>query len=369
MGKRFEVLDSFRGLSAIFVVIFHMHYAGSITELSFFRGSSLFVEFFFVLSGFVLAHGYGWKENLKFKDFLITRTFRLMPLHIVILIVFIILEFGKLFVYQNGFHFNNIPFTNSANPNDIIPNLLLLQSWLPNVKTLSWNYPSWSISIEYYMYMIFFVSLLVKQTIKYILWFLISITMFIFIFLDTEIATDILRGLSCFFGGSLTYLLYKNIESKINFNKNYFTIIEIILLTLVVLIVSSDIEHKSLIASLLFCIQVFVFAFEKGFMSKILKQKMFLYFGKLSYSIYMIHAVILFCSLSTFMIIQKIFKIDLATMVDDVRTIDLGSPMFNNLSILIILGIIIFISGFTYKYIEQKGQDMGKAFKKRLANK
>ncbi len=49
MGKRFEVLDSFRGLSAIFVVIFHMHYAGSITELSFFRGSSLFVEFFFVL--------------------------------------------------------------------------------------------------------------------------------------------------------------------------------------------------------------------------------------------------------------------------------------------------------------------------------
>jgi len=204
---------------------------------------------------------------------------------------------------------------------------------------------------------------------QYILWFLISITMFIFIFIGTEIAKDILRGLSCFFGGSLTYLLYKNIGSKINFNKNYFTIIEIILLTLVVLIVSSDIQHKSLIASLLFCIQVFVFAFEKGFISKILKQKMFLYFGKLSYSIYMIHAVVLFCSLSTFMVIQKILKMEITPMIDDIRYIDFGNPIFNNIAILITLSIIIFISGFTYKYIEQKGQEIGKAFRRKLADK
>jgi len=38
----------------------------------------------------VLAHGYGWKENLKFKDFVIARTFRLIPLHVVILVVYII---------------------------------------------------------------------------------------------------------------------------------------------------------------------------------------------------------------------------------------------------------------------------------------
>jgi len=370
MVKRFEVLDSFRGLAALFVVLFHMHYVGSITELSFFRGTSLFVEFFFVLSGFVLAHGYGWKENLKFKDFLIARTFRLLPLHIVILVVFILLEFGKLFAYQHGFHFNDIPFTNETNPNDIIPNLLLLQSWLPNTNSLSWNTPSWSISIEYYMYMLFFASLLIKkENLKYILWFLISIIMSVFIFLGVEIAQEILRGLSCFFGGALTYLLYKNTEGKINFNKNYFTLLEIILLILVVLILSSDIHYKSLVASLLFCIQVFIFAFEKGSISQILKQKIFLYLGKLSYSIYMIHSVILFFALSTFMIIQKIFNIKLEIMVNDVRTIDLGNPIFNNISIIITLAIIIFLSGFTYKYIEQKGQNMGKSLKKKLSNR
>ena len=65
MNRRFEVLDAFRGICAVAVVIFHMHLVGSITELSFFRGSSIFVEFFFVLSGFVLAHGYAYKKTLS----------------------------------------------------------------------------------------------------------------------------------------------------------------------------------------------------------------------------------------------------------------------------------------------------------------
>ena len=66
MRKRFEALDAFRGLCALSVVVFHMHLVGSITELNFFRGSTIFVEFFFILSGFVLAHGYGFKKKYWF---------------------------------------------------------------------------------------------------------------------------------------------------------------------------------------------------------------------------------------------------------------------------------------------------------------
>lgn len=94
--RRFLVLDSFRGLSALCVVVFHLHIVGSFAEIDFFRGSSLFIEFFFVLSGFVLTHGYAFKNNISFRQFAIMRTFRLFPLHIFMLMVFIIFEFGKL---------------------------------------------------------------------------------------------------------------------------------------------------------------------------------------------------------------------------------------------------------------------------------
>jgi peptidoglycan/LPS O-acetylase OafA/YrhL len=170
--KRFHVLDSFCGIAALFVVLFHMHYMGAISESIFFRNSNLFVEFFFILSGFVLTHSYMLKKHLSFRNFFISRTFRLLPLHLFVLLLFIALEFGKLYAYKHGFHFNNVPFTAASNIADIVPNILLLQSWLPNVSTVSWNYPSWSISVEYYLYMIFFLTLLLKVFNRYIVWIL-----------------------------------------------------------------------------------------------------------------------------------------------------------------------------------------------------
>ncbi len=112
--KRFEALDAFRGICALSVVVYHMHFISSITELDFFRGSAIFVEFFFVLSGFVLTHGYGFKNNLNFYTFMKSRFFRIYPLHFFMFVVFVIFEFGKLFAYKyGGMIFNNEPFTKS----------------------------------------------------------------------------------------------------------------------------------------------------------------------------------------------------------------------------------------------------------------
>lgn len=66
--KRFLALDGFRGLGVLFVVIFHTHVLNSFTKHDFFRNSYLFVEFFFVLSGFVLYYTYGQKD-FKLKRF------------------------------------------------------------------------------------------------------------------------------------------------------------------------------------------------------------------------------------------------------------------------------------------------------------
>lgn len=361
MNKRFEALDAFRGLCALFVVLFHTRLLGSITELNFFRGSDIFVEFFFVLSGFVLAHGYGFKEKLNFKIFMKARFFRLYPLHFFMFVVFVILEFGKLFASKfGGFTFNNEPFTNSFSISEMIPNLLLIHSWTPFTEHLTFNYPSWSISIEFYLYALLFLSITIFKRNRVLSWFLVAIISLNLMYFESGILeSQVLRGLSCFFGGAFTYTIYKKLS---HFKPSYIygSIIEAILLICVVLIVESQIEHRSIIASVIFFFTVFFFAFESGFFSILLKIKTFQYTGKLSYSIYMVHAAILFCLVSIAMILQKFTSIEMAPMIEAKRYINFGNNMINNLAVIIILAIVIYISSLTYKYIEIKGLKLNK---------
>lgn len=354
MIKRFYVLDSFRGLAAIFVVVYHLHYIDSFTELSFFRGSDKFVEFFFILSGFVLAHNYGFKDNFKFSVFFKSRFFRIFPLHIFMLIVFVVIESGKYLAYKNGFSFNFIPFTGKSAVEEIIPNLLLLQSWLPWTDTLSFNYPSWSISIEFYIYMIFASMIIVFSKEKNIfLWFTIVL---IFAVLNSYdlITGAVARGLINFFLGCVIYVFYKNIITNMNLTINKFiaSFVEFLLIVSIYFIISSDVYHRDLLVSVIFAITVLFFAFEAGYFSQTLKHRFFLHLGHISYSIYLVHAAIIFCSLAFFIIISKVFHANFTVMVNEIRYIDLGSATLNNLLLLAFLGVVIFISSVTYKYIE-----------------
>ncbi|MCF1428891.1 MAG: acyltransferase [Shewanella sp.] len=355
--KRFEALDAFRGLCALSVVVFHMHLIGSITELDFFRGSAIFVEFFFVLSGFVLTHGYGFKENLNFNRFMKARFFRLYPLHLFMFLVFVVLECGKLLAYKyGGMVLNNEPFTNSFAISEMIPNLLLIQSWTPFTNPLTFNYPSWSISIEFYMYALLFASVVIFKSNRVISWLVISITSLILITLKSEILVgEVLRGLSCFFGGAFTYAIYKKLyHLKPSFILG--SVIETILIISVVLVVQSQIEHRSIIASVIFCITVLFFAYESGLLSNFLKVKPLQYAGKLSYSIYMTHAAILFCLTSIAMILQKITGFEIAPMIETTRFLNFGGGLINNVVVIGILAIVVYISSLTYEYVEIAGQ-------------
>ncbi|WP_444895867.1 acyltransferase family protein [Microbulbifer sp. SSSA005] len=362
MNKRFEALDAFRGIAALCVVIFHMRLIGSITELDFFRGSSIFVEFFFVLSGFVLAHGYGARKNLVLGEFMKSRFFRLYPLHLFMFFVFLLLEVGKLAAYKyGGFTFNTLPFTGRTAISEIIPNLLLIQSLSPTFEALSFNYPSWSISIEFYLYLLLFISIVVFKNFKSIIWCSTAVVALYLIASESEILTSqILRGLSCFFGGALIYLFYMRV-ANIRITKPLGTIAEVFVVACIVVIVQYEIKHQNIVATILFYFAILVFSFESGVVSSLLKQKPFQELGKLSYSIYMTHAAILFCFTSTLLILQKISGMELAPMLNGDRYLTLGNGFVNSLIVLVILGLVIFISSLTHRYIEVKWQRKGKA--------
>lgn len=82
MKKHFEILDGLRGLAAIIVTIYHLLDGISGTYLvNPFHHAYLAVDFFFLLSGFVIGYAYDnrW-DSMTIPQFLMTRLQRLHPL-------------------------------------------------------------------------------------------------------------------------------------------------------------------------------------------------------------------------------------------------------------------------------------------------
>lgn len=359
---RFDVLDSFRGLCAMSVVLFHIRTSSGISDLSFFRGSDILVDFFFILSGFVLTHGYAFKDDIKFKNYFVSRFFRIYPLHIVMLLVFISLEALKYVAYKKlGITFNTLPFTGVNSLSEILPSVFLVQAWFRGFERLSFNFPSWSISVEFYLYMIFFLTILFRGIGKYIMWAIISVISFVMIASHHEILTpSSLRGLSCFFGGALTYCVFRRLH--LSLPAVFATAVELTLLLTISIAVSSEFAYREMISSFLFMVTILFFAFESGYISKMLKCDLLKLFGKLSYSIYMTHAALLFCVLSVLVFVQKKTGMELSYMEKNERIINLGSPFLNSLLAIFCLTLVVLISCVTYRIIEKKGIALGKKF-------
>ncbi len=98
-AARFRALDGWRGHAALLVVLHHIEIHGWLYWAA--AGAHngwLCVDFFFVLSGFVIAHSYGDKlaDGARIKDFVIRRLGRLWPLHLIMLCAMIALELAHL---------------------------------------------------------------------------------------------------------------------------------------------------------------------------------------------------------------------------------------------------------------------------------
>ena len=148
MGEqlRFTALDSWRGICALAVVLFHFPIAGAVRSYPLFSHGYLFVDFFFVLSGFVIATA--WESRLGHVDqiwrFLLRRFGRIWPLHAAILAAFVGVSLLQHDLGSDERHSVLAIFTNLA-----------LVHGLGMHKDLTWNGPSWSISVEALLYVIF----------------------------------------------------------------------------------------------------------------------------------------------------------------------------------------------------------------------
>lgn len=143
-ARRFVVLDFYRFVAALGVFIFHLKLIDTGISPAWNGSYGLFVDMFFILSGFVISYSYPSDARgvRAYSRFMIRRIARIYPLHLLSLLVFVVL-IGV-----------GLERTARSTPLDFLYNLLLLQAW-GVTDHLSFNSPSWSISAEFFCYLIF----------------------------------------------------------------------------------------------------------------------------------------------------------------------------------------------------------------------
>ena len=353
---RFASLDCLRGLFASMVVFHHMvdYTSSPVIHNNFFRYSNLFVDFFFVLSGFVISYSYSsFPTGESLRRFYKKRLLRLYPLHVCLLLVFVLFEFAKYFSAAY-IQFNGGMFAEN-NLLSFLSSLLLLNSvkW-PHIYSLSWNYTSWSISAEvisYFTYSLIVFSLfrLRKQAYQNLIFlFLIFIGFGVLYFLHGNLNLiytydyGFLRGLIGFSAGVLCFGVYKGIhQNGQHLPALLFTALECLALLLTFVLVWNweRFQTAGYVYIILFFFSVLVFAFEKGHVSRFLASvPFFLNLGTYSYSIYMNHAII--------GILFNVFFI---------RILKLPETVYAYLALLNFL-VVYFVSRWTFYNIELRFQ-------------
>ncbi len=142
--REFITLDALRGVAAIMIVIRHAPpflWQNPAGPTGLFWESYLAVDFFFALSGFVLAHAYGGRlgHGMTVRRFVMVRMVRLYPLYFLACAIGIVFVTGRLVAGKTGLA--------TATP-DVVSALLFLPNPSSPNMLFPLNSPAWSLFDE-----------------------------------------------------------------------------------------------------------------------------------------------------------------------------------------------------------------------------
>jgi peptidoglycan/LPS O-acetylase OafA/YrhL len=342
-------LVGLRGLGALWVVGCHMAislHSVSKPVLNFISNGWLAVDFFFILSGFVLTYSYAknFKDSIKINDvysFLKNRIVRIYPLTFFVL-VFMWLP---MFLFLQLLKFDIDPLIRS--PLVFFYQLFLLNGIGIPASRAGWNGPSWALSSEFFLYCIFPIISAIFSKVK-AAWQNFMCIVFIFIgllilsflinhgrqFMLPEEFTLIRAGSEFILGCLLCNLFILKKE-------NYFTIFNKIawLSVLIVVLLSFKPIHPifQFVFLILFSLIIYGFSEPNKITKSIFENSVLQYIGNLSFAIYIVHYFVLSVIRT---LLKKIFVFDV--FVNDV------------VFICVSLFFIIIGSHILYKNIELK---------------
>ena len=157
-GKRAELaqLTGLRGIAAAWVVLYHFQpqifaLAPELRPLAVvLRGGYFAVDLFFLLSGYIIAYQYLHafpRGRGDYGAFLVKRIARIYPLQLVTLVLIVILVVGGVAL--------GVPVTppSAFTAWGAVQDALLIRGWV--VPSQGWNFPAWSLSAEWFAYLVF----------------------------------------------------------------------------------------------------------------------------------------------------------------------------------------------------------------------
>lgn len=305
MDRPILPLTSLRFFAAAMILIHHGATFGLPTQsLRFGQG----VSFFFVLSGFILTYRYpelsAWRDV---RRFLILRIARIWPAHAVTTIAALVV-FGQAVDFK------------------LIAHLSMVHAWVPSLPWyFGYNSPSWSISTEFFFYLLFPI-LITDWSRTY--WRKLALCAVFLLGLMvvcrelgleavTSADTPTLHGMLYisplarlleFMAGMAACAVFRRTAPRLAAAPVWmFTIAEIASIVLVgvaletgclywitIPLLPSTAEHYLGPADSwpAFTFLIFVFAFQRGAVAQFLSLKPLLLLGDASYSLYLVHAIV-----------------------------------------------------------------------------
>ncbi|WP_036385764.1 acyltransferase [Muricauda sp. MAR_2010_75] len=300
-----DALTPLRGIAAIWVVVYHYDQLTTFTGLDYLVSPKttlllskgyLFVDFFFLLSGFILAHVYGerFQNGINLKNawkYLWARFSRLYPLHIFCLLTHIVVAIVLVIGFPNVWE----KFGHMYALEGIPVHLVLGQAW-GSEYWLTWNVPSWSVSAEWAIYMVSPILFLLFYRGNRIGQWIMGL--FSFVILEAIVQWNVKHSLDatfdlgifrCFAEFSLGIILYNLFQSGIGKRWLGNDISFLGAATGVLLMLHLKVNDVWVIPC--FALLILAASHNKGRVRKVMKLSVAQYLGKISYSIYMMQGL------------------------------------------------------------------------------
>ncbi|MGE4323859.1 MAG: acyltransferase family protein [Sphingobium sp.] len=361
--KRYEALDSLRGICACAVVLFHLQVTGGLAAWPLFRNAWLLVDFFFVLSGFVIMASYGQRLANGFSPlaFMMLRLGRVYPVHIIMIAAYAAIECVSLLLHLDVFT-GRAAFTGSQSLPALFQNLALVQIFGLD-DSVTWNGPSWSIAAEIWTYLIVALGL----TFMGMRFLLVMAAVVLIAPLILTAAGD--KGLAwtyswslvrCLYGFGIGMLAYQVHIARGERQSRYASLIEgaaaLACIGALMLIGPGPVEYAM---PPLFACTILIFAREGGVVSRLLCAAPMRALGLWSYSIYMVHTFVITRTTDVLKLVGPMLDIELVSTQlpsGNPGKVLVGSDLLQSVVALAVLAVVILLAALCYRFVEEPGR-------------